>query len=180
MVSLTWPDFIIVLVLVGFGVFGFVLGMIQVVGGLVGLVAGTWLANQWHLPLGKWLANVLPVSPRISSLLAFILILVVVQRAMALGFYWLGRMLRLLRFIPFFKSFNRIAGGLLGLLEGALLLGFILQMAHASHLPGLESWSRQSLLFPWLVSLVEVAQRVLPWLNLPAQKPPPYDIPLVV
>lgn len=180
MVSLTGPDLIVLLVLVGFGAFGFALGLIQVVGGLVGVVAGAWLASQWHLPLGKWIAGALPVSPRISTVLAFILILVVVQRAMALGFYWLGRMLRLLRFIPFFKSFNRIAGGLLGLLEGALLVGFILQVAHASPVPGLESWTRQSVLFPWLVSLVEVVQRMLSWVSLPAKKPPPYDLPLVV
>ncbi|MDD5109796.1 MAG: CvpA family protein [Patescibacteria group bacterium] len=177
MVTLSWPDLVMLLVIVGFSAFGFALGLIQVIGSLVGIVAGAWLAVFFYPPLSQALAPYFLGHETAAIAVSFMLVFLLVNRACAFAFYLINKIFHLLSFIPFMKSFNRLGGGLLGLLEGALLLGVILQFsAKLSGLPWVDWVTAKSVVAPWLLRLVELLSPILPAILSAATKTLPIDV----
>lgn len=163
MVTLSVPDLVMLLVIVGFGAFGFALGLIQVVGSLVGMVAGAWLANLWYPALGSAIARYLPWGKSVVDNVAFVTIFLLVNRLFGLVLFVANRVLNLLKFIPFMKSLNRIGGGVLGLLEGVLMLGIVLEFASKlSPLPWVGTLLEQSVVAPLILAIVHLLTPFLP------------------
>lgn len=163
MVTLSLPDLVMLLVVVGFGAFGFALGLIQVVGSLVGMVAGAWLANLWYPVLGSAIAQYLPWGKPVVDNVAFVTLFLLVNRLFGLVLLVANRVLNLLKFIPFMKSLNRIGGGVLGLLEGVLMLGVVLEFASKlSPLPWVNTLLEQSVIAPLILAVVHVLTPLLP------------------
>ena len=182
MVTLSLPDFIIVLVIFGFAAFGFALGLVHVLGGLVGIIAGAWLGNLMYLRVGQNLAPYVLGSDRAAAAIAFLIIFLLVNRLTAVAFSLLNRVVHLLSFIPFLKSLNRIAGGLLGLFEGVLLLGVVIRFSQQFWTPlWAQGWLEQSQFAGFLVAVVDLFQAILPAvLGASARPPLPYDSAQVV
>lgn len=181
MVALSVPDFIILLVLVSFAAYGFALGLVHVVGGLVGIVLGAWLGNLFYLQLGQTIAPYLLGHEKASSAIAFFVIFLLVNRLTAIAFSLLNRIINLLSFIPLLKSLNRIAGGLFGLLEGALLLGVAIRFSQQFWAPlWAQGWIAQSQFAGFLVALVGLFEAILPAVLDSARPPQPYGTPQVV
>lgn len=182
MVTLSLPDFVMVLVIVGFGAFGFALGLVQVVGGLVGIIAGAWISSTFYRPLGAAIGQYFP-GRGAGDAAAFVILFVLVNRASAAVFFVINRIFRLLSFIPFLKSFNRLLGGIFGLLEGALLLGIVVRVVeHFSAFPWVATIVSRSLIAGWLLALVELLAPLLPALLSVGQAPTPvpYGSPTVI
>ena len=156
-------DLILLLILFIFIAFGFITGLIQVIGALLGVVAGAWLAGVYFEPVGSWLAPFLFGNAGLARLAAFILIFTLVTRAIGLAFYFLNKIFNLISIIPFTKSLNRILGALLGALEGTLAIGLILSFV-VGH--PLSEWFTgmiyQSTLATWLMAMASFLTPLLP------------------
>lgn len=181
MITLSLPDFVMILVIICFGAFGFAMGLIQVIGGLVGIFAGAWIASMFHVALGAKISEYVLGNQTTANTVAFILIFVLVSRLSGLIFYLVNRVFRILSFIPFLKSLNRFGGGLLGLLEGALLLAVILQYAaHYTPLPWVETLLKHSVVATWLRALVDLLAPLLPAVLQSSPIPLPLPFPLQI
>lgn len=119
----TLTDLILVGLLTFFSALGFLWGLIQAIGALLGLFFGFWAALNLYQPAGDWLAANLIHQPIVSRVLAFILIFLIVSRLVGLLFWLVNKIFKLISLIPFLGSINRLGGLILGLAEGAIILG---------------------------------------------------------
>lgn len=156
-------DLILLLILFIFIAFGFITGLIQVIGALLGVVAGAWLAGAYFEPVGSWLTPFLFGNAGLARIVGFIIVFTIVNRAVGLGFYFLNKIFNLISIIPFTKSLNRILGALLGFLEGTLATGLILSFV-VGH--PLSEWFTgviyQSTLAIWLMAMASFLTPLLP------------------
>ncbi|MFH0874010.1 MAG: CvpA family protein [Candidatus Komeilibacteria bacterium] len=115
-------DYIIIAVLIIFFFKGFRAGIIGSLGWIIGLVAGVWAAGKYVEQAASWLDQWLH-NPSWSAVLGFIGVLLIVMVIIGL-FFWLAN--KIVNFVPFVGVVNRFFGGILGIIEGALLIGVAL------------------------------------------------------
>jgi uncharacterized membrane protein required for colicin V production len=118
-------DLILILILFLFISFGFVIGFIQTVGALVGVVAGAFFAGQFFEPVSAWLEPVTLGNPNLARVIAFVVVFVLINRLVGLLFWIIDKVFGIISLIPFTKTLNRLLGALLGLIEGTLVVGLI-------------------------------------------------------
>lgn len=126
---LTPLDLGLILAVFGFVAVGFATGFIQALGSLIGVVLGAWLAGIWYQPVGELISPWLGNRRGLAMVLAFGLVYLLVTKVIGVGVWLVTKVFHLLKFIPFFGTFNRLLGGLLGLAEGILAAGLVLQVA---------------------------------------------------
>ena len=160
---LTILDLILILIIFTFIAFGFALGFIQTIGSLIGLVLGAWLAGQYYQIPGEWLSPIFLGNQTTANIIGFILLFTITNRAIGLLFWLINKIFNLLSLIPFVKSFNRLLGACLGLIEGTLALGivltFILGMTNSEWLIGIITDSR---IANWLANIIQFFLPLLP------------------
>ena len=71
---LTILDLVLILILFIFITFGFVLGLLQAIGAIVGVAVGTWLAGHFYQPVAAWLTPIFLGHSLAANIVAFILI----------------------------------------------------------------------------------------------------------
>jgi len=158
-----WIDFILGISLLGYIAGGYGAGLIQSIGGVVGLIIGSMVASAKYESFAPSFTSFAGNSELLGKVLAFGAILFVVSRLVALIFVILDRVFHLIAIIPGLKLFNRILGAVFGFLEGALFLGLTLQVA--SHLPITQYWAQQlhdSRLAPFLLNVTAWLIPLLP------------------
>lgn len=128
-IPLTLLDLLLVLFLFGFVFFGFWTGLIHALGGLVGVAVGASIASRLFIPLASQYGFVFGGNENLAKVVTFMVIFVVVDRLVGLGFWVLEKVFNGLTVIPFLKTINRLGGALLGLVEGILVLGVSLYVA---------------------------------------------------
>lgn len=121
-------DIILLVLWFGFVWAGFWYGIIQTLGGVVGVIAGAIIAGRTYAVAGGWLGA---AGDRLglSQWLAFTVIFVVVNRAVAIATGSVGKILNVVKVVPGVGSINRLGGALVGLVEGALILGLLVGLA---------------------------------------------------
>lgn len=119
-------DLILVLVLFFFTFSGFMFGAIQTIGSLAGTIVGIIVAGRYFDVLSGKISPTPIGNPNLAKVLAFALLFVVSSKAVSLVFWIVNKVYKLLSFIPFLKSINRLAGGFLGLAEGVIIVGVAL------------------------------------------------------
>ena len=124
--SFTFIDIILIGIVIVFVVSGFVMGLIQGIGALIGLAAGFWAAMRYFSAFGDWLTPIFMGHGIWAHIIAFILIFVLANRLVGLIFWLIERVFKIISIIPFLKSINRLGGAVLGLVEGILVCGLIL------------------------------------------------------
>ncbi len=129
-------DLVILGALAAFVLAGFWLGLIHMVGAIIGLFVGIYLAGHYYAWLAAIVAPFLGNNLALAKVLAFIFILVLVERLFGLLLYVVDRIFKFVAIIPFLKTFNRLLGAVFGLLEGTLLLGVALYFAGKVSLGG--------------------------------------------
>ncbi|MBI4133160.1 CvpA family protein [Candidatus Uhrbacteria bacterium] len=134
-------DVVLLLILMGFVLYGFWFGFIHALGGLVGVVLGTLFASRLYEPVAHWLAPLFDAHPNTVRILAFSIAFILINRVVGFGFWVLERIFRIIAIIPFLKTINRLAGALFGFLEGAFVLGGILFIL--ARFPIDVPWERQ-------------------------------------
>lgn len=185
---MTILDFIIILALFGFVWFGFGFGFIHAAGGLVGVVIGAWLAGHFYNRLAALPEALFGYSGPWVKLVSFVIIFVIVNRLVGFGFYLLDKSFSFMIHLPFLKTIDRLLGGILGAVEGALVIGLTLTlMLNHLNVPPLVieviSSSRvafvlqsfAAILIPLMPEVIRYTQPYLPsdW-KIPATTPPIY------
>jgi len=155
----TLVDVIIIGAILVFGVAGFFFGLITAIGALIGVVAGAWLAGNFYLPVADWLSPFLMGHDTAARIIAFILIFTIVNRLVALVFWLINKVFKLASLIPFLGMINRLAGALLGILEGILATGLLVYAilkigANITWLAETLDASRMAHSVVWLTSLI--------------------------
>lgn len=153
--SMTLLDIILIFTICAFALFGFWLGFIQAVGSLIGTFLAAFIAGQYFDVLVPWIKPYLR-NEGLSHVLAFILLFILVNKAVGLFFWLINKIFHLIAIIPFLKTLNRLLGGLLGFVEGIVSVGIILYIA--SRYPISETFSAaliDSDIAEWLVDTVE-------------------------
>lgn len=118
-------DILILIIIAIFVWKGVRLGLIEAVGGLVGLFVGAYAAGRYYEAVAEAFSGALFNSPVFARVIAFILIFIAVNRAIALVFWILDKAFNIIAFIPFLKTFNRLLGGALGLVEALIFIAVL-------------------------------------------------------
>lgn len=156
-------DVILIIMLGGFVLFGLWFGLIHTLGALLGTIAGAYVAGHYFAGIAGVIADKIGGSLPILKVVCFILIFTVVNRLVGFIFYLVEKMFNVISIIPFLKTINRLAGAVLGLAEGVLVLGLILHVAGAVPL---ASWFMEKVIGPSEVAqfLIRIARILLPLL----------------
>lgn len=124
---MNWFDIILAVSLFGFVWGGLVTGMIQSIGGLVGLFLGQLLASRLYEPFSRVIEPLFNGNAVVAKIASFILLFLLITRLIGLAFFFIEKMFNLIAIFPGIKSLNRLGGAILGFLEGALFIGIALQ-----------------------------------------------------
>lgn len=127
---MNWLDIIIAAVLAFSALIGLWRGFIKTLFSLAGIVVGILVAGNFYTQLG----GVLTFIPNrsIANIIAFIILLLVVMLLAAIASTVLKAMLSIIRL----GCIDRLAGAVLGLVFGGLLVGAILAVAVKLFGPG--------------------------------------------
>ncbi len=112
----------ILIILCAFVFYGLFFGFIRSVGNFLAYLIGAWVANHYYDALFK-IFGFNFVGEGLGNIISFLLVFVVVSRIVNLLFLFVDRIFGIVSIIPFFKTFNRLSGALLGLFAGSLIIG---------------------------------------------------------
>lgn len=118
-------DIVIVIVIVGFVFKGLKLGLIEAIGGIVGIIVGIIAANYYYAGVADWLYGFIK-NALVCGVGGYLLTFIVANRLVVLVFHIINKMFNIIAIIPFLKAFNHLLGAVFGLIEGALIIGIIL------------------------------------------------------
>ncbi|MBI4433478.1 CvpA family protein [Candidatus Uhrbacteria bacterium] len=126
---MSFLDIALLVILAGFVLYGFLLGFIHALGVVVGIAVGAYIASHLFDPVALFVASYIGGSLNIIRIVVFLLLFGIVNRLVGFGFTLLHRLFQLLTFIPFLSSVNRLAGAILGFIEGVIVMGAGLYLA---------------------------------------------------
>lgn len=118
-------DVILLIIIAGFGMFGFWFGLIHTLGSLLGTIFGAYLASRFYEPMGNWLMGITGWSNNFSKVLMFIIAFIIINRLVGFGFWVFDKLANVFTSLPFLNSLNRFLGMILGVFEGVVTLGLI-------------------------------------------------------
>ena len=122
---MSFIDIIILIILALFVWKGIKMGLIEAIGGIVGLFIGVFLAGRYYAQVAEVIEGVVFGSQILATILAFLLVFIVVNRGVALIFWIVDRIFHIVAIIPGLKSLNRLLGGIFALIEGLIFIGII-------------------------------------------------------
>ena len=123
---LGWVDIGALAVLLFFLVMGLVRGFVWQMAQLVKLVGGFLAANQFSQQVGTWVSGP-RLQPPYSTYLAYILVFGAFALGVTIICVLIEKLLRSLKL----KSYDRLAGGGVGLLNGSMLVAAIVLLLYA-------------------------------------------------
>jgi len=123
---MTFFDGVLLFIILYFIWSGFKSGFIRTAGAILGLLIGVYLASRYYEMLaGAW-TWLFFGNATIAKIVVFILIFLLVDKVLKLAVFVVDKAFDLLRFIPFSKLANKLAGAVFGLIEGSLVGGMII------------------------------------------------------
>lgn len=125
---MTILDFVLIIILFFFTFSGFWFGLIHTFGALVGTIAGVLVAGHYFETGASLISPIFMGNTNLAKIVAFILIFIIVNRLVGLVFWVINKLFNVIAIIPFLKTINRLAGAVLGFLEGSLVLGVVIIM----------------------------------------------------
>jgi uncharacterized membrane protein required for colicin V production len=153
-------DLILALIIFGFFWFGFWYGLIYSVGAVLGIAAGAFAAGHYYMAVASYLSD---DPSNFLKVIVFILIFGIVNKLVGLLFWLIDKIFHILTIIPFLKTINRLAGGILGLIEGSLTLGVAIYI-YTKH--PFSDWITEqlthSVIAPWLLKVVAILKPFWP------------------
>lgn len=161
---MSYFDIGLLVVLAGFIFNGLSKGMIRLLGQIVGLIIGAYVASHFYLTFYKWGESMVNWGANTEKFLAFTIVFVLVTSVVGIAFAMIEKIFDLISIIPFTKTINKLLGGALGLLEGCLTLGLLLYVASRyAWIGGLVGTNlSNSHVAPILVKVANIIVPVLP------------------
>lgn len=121
---------IVLLCLVGaFVFFGLFFGFIHTLGSFIGSIAGIGISLYALGPLVEKFGFLFG-SEGLAEVVIFIIAYLLVSRLVGVVFWVLDRFFDLFTWIPFTSFLNRLLGGILGFLEGLVIIGVVVYIAN--------------------------------------------------
>jgi uncharacterized membrane protein required for colicin V production len=154
-------DMIILIILAGFVFYGLFFSLIRTFGSLAGLILGVWLALIFYSTAFGWVKNLFFGHELAGKVITFIILFTIINRLIGFVFAILDRTFDLLSVIPFLKTINRLAGAVLGFIEGGLVIGLILLFISQT---AYGSWLDNSQVAPFLIKFTKAVVPLLPGL----------------
>ncbi len=156
-------DLILLIILGGFVLYGLWFGLIHSLGILIGTIAGAFLAARWYEPVADWTGFLFAGHQNLARVVCFLIIFIIINRLVGLIFWIIDKIFSIISVIPFLKTINRLAGAILGFLEGVLVLGLTLYIA--SRFP-LDQWFSDALINSrvahYLIIVANILKPLLP------------------
>lgn len=119
-------DYILLAIIAGFTWIGLWSGFIHTLGSFLGVFLGAALAARYYIPIaGAW-DWVFFGNEKISQIVIFIFIFILISRAVGLIFWLANKIFGVIKLFPFLGSLNRLLGAVLGFLEGVLILATVI------------------------------------------------------
>lgn len=119
---MNYLDIIFIIILLFFTFNGLRKGLVKVVGGILGIIAGIYFAGLFYIQFSDWLQTLTNIfSSTEANIISFIVVFIVANRLFALIIYILDKIVS----IPIINSVNKLLGGTLGFLQGALIITLI-------------------------------------------------------
>jgi len=131
-------------------------------GGLVGVIVASVLASRWYDFLANKLLFIFAGHLNIARVVCFLLLFIIIWRLVGLLFNLINKIFNLFSFIPFLKTINRLAGGVFGFLEGALVLGLVLFFLTQFPITWLTSLINNSTIAQFLIKIAKILWPLLP------------------
>jgi membrane protein required for colicin V production len=159
-------DVVLLLTVAGFVFYGIFFGFIRTVGSLLGLVIGLWLAALFYNQAYAIIRSMAFGYDTLGKSLTFFILFTLINRVVVLIFALLDRTFDFFSIIPFLKTINRLAGAVFGLIEGGLLLGFLLYIVQSFAFLAMwiEKIGHGSKIIPYLMKFVEILRPIFPTL----------------
>jgi uncharacterized membrane protein required for colicin V production len=155
-------DIVLLIIFFGFVGAGFYFGLIHTLGALLGVVVGVMAAGSLYDKVAPFLQFFL-LKEEVAKVLAFIVVFLVTSRLIGWMVHMIDQGFKIIRFIPFASSANRLAGALLGFVEGALVLGVILfVMSHFQVSPAINEAIDKSRFAGLLITIAKVVTPLIP------------------
>ncbi len=123
-------DLILLILLGGFVLFGLWFGLIHVIGALLGTIFGALMAGNLYDRMALWAEPFFLGNLNLARVVCFLIIFGLIYKLIGFLFMLVNKIFKLISIIPFLKTFNRLGGAILGLLEGLLVIGLFLYMAN--------------------------------------------------
>ncbi len=131
-------------------------GFLRALGSLIGFIVGIWVAGHYFESVAAWFGQ----EGAFAKIIAFIILYGMVAVIFTIVFWILDK---ILRFIPLAKTFNKLLGSILGILEGILFLGiFLYLLSRYSFWGFLDRWIADSQLAVILVKIAGFLTPLLP------------------
>lgn len=137
-------DLILILIIFSFVLFGLWFGLIHAIGGLLGTFAGAVVAAKYYKRWGH---------TNLSQVISFIVLFTLTSRVTGFIFYGVEKLLKIANILPGIKTINRLAGGILGLAEGVVIIGIALVFATKFPFPLLLGAVQKSELAQFLIGV---------------------------
>ena len=160
---LTFIDLVLILVIFGFAFYGFFIGLVQAVGGVVGMLLGIYLSGKFYRPIGGWIAPLVGGNESLAFVISFVAIMAIASRLVGFLFYIINKVFKIIAIIPFLKSINRIAGAVFGLVEGILLVSaLVYALSKFSFAPLVDLFLKNSQVARALLWIANIFSPLLP------------------
>jgi uncharacterized membrane protein required for colicin V production len=118
-------DIIFIVIIAAFVFFGLFFGFVHTLGSLVGVVVAIIFSSRLVEPAMDTFGFLFGGGDA-AKIILFIIIFFVISRLVGIIFWVIGKVWDIMSFIPFAKSIDRLLGGLLGFVEGIIVVGVIL------------------------------------------------------
>ncbi len=157
-------DISLLIILAGFVFNGLFKGIIRLLGHMVGMIVGAYVASHYYLLLFEWGKGLARGHDNVAKVLAFIILFVVVIKLVSLLFVVIEKVFKFVAFIPFTKYINNLLGAVLGFLEGALFVGLILYVISRYSIIGnfFGDQLAASQIAPFLIKFTNIILPLLP------------------
>jgi membrane protein required for colicin V production len=139
---------------------GFFQGLIHMLGSLLGLVIGVFLASRYNAALGSWLAGATGWNKSVMAIVAFVLTILVITRLFGYVVHFLEKTFHIMK-IPLIGLANRLAGAFFGFFEGIFVVGATLIVINSMTFVGADKLIGASTV---AVSLIASSKILLPLL----------------
>lgn len=157
---LSFFDLILSLIIFGFCWFGFWYGLIYSIGTIFGIIIGAFSAGHYYIQVASMFSD---EPSNFAKVVVFILIFGIVNKFIGFAFWIIDKIFNILSIIPFLKTINRLAGGVLGIFEGVLTLGvFIFIYAKHPFSTIINEQLNISIISPWLLKVTSILHPLWP------------------
>ena len=160
---MTIIDITLLVMLGGFILAGFWFGLIHMIGAVIGIAVGAVLSSRLYEPVAQFVFGITDWNLNLLRVLSFTLLFILINRIIGLLVHVADKAFSFVSWLPFMKTFNRLFGALLGLIEGTLVLGLLVYVASRFPITAAsEMVFRDSLIAKLLITVGNLMEPLLP------------------